>query len=338
MGSAVRPRRWAGPPPLLLLATLAAIVLAPLVSDNRDAPPIEPAAAETDAPGAVLAGHSLSVERPGRAPRVVPGGRVERRQVIGVASFNQWHELPLRELLHDARVVTGRPGVDVVGWQETERSGPVFAALDDRGWQTRRFRAGAGSLAVSWRRSLFALESASARKVAHGVDELTGRYPFGNRYIVRVTLRHRPTGRLLTVLNTHLPHKIEDLDRPGRWLRTSNAARSRFQLERMTREWRTAPGRWVVGTGDYNFDARADARLRLPRGPRAVLGELAVSSYADLGMRRLTSSHPPTGRLIDYVLASGPALRTGRLEFVDHRMIVGLSSDHHAVVARLELR
>ncbi len=344
MGSAERPRRGDGPPPLLVLATLAAIVLAPLLSDNAESAATNRAAG-TRTTDAVLAGHSEPTRstaagsaRPARTTRVEQAGLVKRRRVIGIATFNLWAELPSADRLNDALTVTSRPGVDVVGWQESETSGPVFRELRDRGWDTRQLRGGAGSLAVSWRRSLFAFESSDARKVAHGVDDATGRYPFGNRYVVRVTLRHRPTGRLLTVLNTHLPHKIEDPDKPGRWLRTSNAARARWQLERTVRDWRTAPGRWVVGTGDFNFDARADARQRLPRGPRAVLGEVAVSSYAVLGMRRLPTSHPPTGRLIDYVFAARSAVRSGRLDFVDQRMVVQLSSDHHALVTRLELR
>src|SRR5690606_15422666 len=139
----------------------------------------------------------------------------------------------------------------------------------------KRFPHGAKELAVSWRRAEFEYVSASSRLVAWGVDEVTGRYPFGNRYIVRVTLRHKQTGRLLSVINTHLPHKAENRDRPGTWTETSNAARARFQLERMRHEWKTAPGRWVVGTGDYNFDARADQRVGLPRAPRKALAPVA---------------------------------------------------------------
>ena len=190
---------------------------------------------------------------------------IERRDLLGVVTMNQFRELSVDEAREDALFVTSRTGVDVVGWQESQRFGPVFATLRQRGWATRRFPFGANELAISWRRSEFEYVSSSSRLVAYGVDQLTGRYPFGHRYIIRVTLRHRETGRLLSVLDTHLPQKIEDFDHPGRWTTTSNAARARYQLERMTREWHQAPGRWVIGTGDYNFDAVRTPRWGWPR-------------------------------------------------------------------------
>lgn len=338
MGSAARPLRWTGPPPLLILATIAAFLLLPVLSDEGGRPP--------GRGDAQLVGTTTAPDRPlpatGRAPAERTRSRPEppppRPVVVGVASANQWAQLPVDAIRQDALALAGRRMVDVIGWQEAERSRSVFAALGDRGWDTRQFGGPAGSLAVSWRRAKFELESADSRRVAFGVDYTTGRYPFGHRFVQRVTLRHKDTGRLLSVINTHLPHKIEDLDRPGHWLGTSNAARARFQLARMTKEWRSAPGRWVVGTGDYNFDARSDARMRPHDGLRDALGEYAVSSYAALGLDGIGPSHPPTGRYIDYVHAARSGLREGNLEFVRHRMIGGLVSDHNAVLARIRMR
>ena len=107
----------------------------------------------------------------------------------------------------------------------------------------------------------------------------------------------------------------------------------------MTREWKHAPGRWVVGTGDYNVDARVDARLGLPGGPLAELGDLAVPSYARLGIQGLRPTHPPTGRLDRLRLrqALGPRA-TDRVRFVSQRVLGNLLSDHNALLARLELR
>lgn len=347
MGSAARPLRWAGPPPLLILATIAAFVLLPLISDAGSAPP-----ARGDAQ-AELVGTSSAPDRveraPDREPPTGPGTSDEpkprkkpepkpRPEVIGVASVNQWAQLPGDQIRADALSLVARDEIDVIGWQEADDSRPVFATLADRGWDTRQFSGAAGSLAVSWRRAKFELVSADSRRVAYGVDYTMGQYPFPPRFVQRVTLRHRSSGEQLTVINTHLPHKIEDLDRPGEWLGTSNAARARFQLARMKRDWRTAPGRWVVGTGDYNFDARSDARHRPHDGVRDALGEYAVSSYAALGLDGLGASHPPTGRYIDYVHAARGALHRGELEFVRHRMVGGLYTDHNAVLARIRLR
>ncbi len=334
MGSGVR-RRWAGPPPLLVLATVLTFVVAPVFSrtdtghasgDERDAQVSLSAASPPEVP-------------PMRAkPPTRPGAVLERRDEIGVLTMNQYRKLPVSQALADARTMASRSGVDVIGWQESQRFGRVFSALRGRGWATRRFPHGAKQLAVSWRRSKFAYVSASSRLVAYGVDQVSGRYPFGHRYIIRVTLRHRPTGRKLSVINTHLPQKIEDLDRPGRWTTTSNAARARFQLERMRREWRQAPGRWVVGTGDYNFDARADARTGLPRAPAKVLAPVATASYAVLGGRDLLPTHPPTGRHIDYVHAAKSDLKAGHIEFLEQRSFGNLHTDHRALLVRMALR
>ncbi len=177
------------------------------------------------------------------------------------------------------------------------------------GWDTQTFQVGSRTteLAVSWRRDEFSLVSARQHRVADGVGYLEGRYPFANRLVAVVTLEHRATGRLLTVINTHLPQKIEDLDRPGRWTDTINAFRARAQLSRLADTWRHVPGRWIVGTGDFNFDAGSDARWLPMGGPRRALGDVAVSSYQRLG-RDVASTFPEHGRQIDYVWADRAGL------------------------------
>ncbi|HWM02802.1 MAG TPA: hypothetical protein VNP92_10750 [Actinophytocola sp.] len=335
MGSAVRRRRWAGPPPLLVLATVLAFVIAPVFSRSDTTHANE----GSDGVQASLASDVAQEIPPmGPKPPSLPGPVIERRDVLGVVTMNQFRQLSVEEARTDALFVTSRSEVDVVGWQESQHFGPVFATLRQHGWATRRFPNGANELAISWRRSEFEYVSSSSRLVAYGVDQVTGRYPFGHRYIIRVTLRHRETGRLLSVLDTHLPQKIEDLARPGRWTTTSNAARARFQLERMNREWHQSPGRWVIGTGDYNFDARADAETGLAKAPAKALASVAISSYAVLGVRDLLPTHPPTGRFIDYVHAAKSDLRAGHIEFLGQRTFPGLNSDHRPLLVRFALR
>jgi endonuclease/exonuclease/phosphatase family metal-dependent hydrolase len=335
VGSAVRRRRWAGPPPLLVLATVLAFVIAPVFSGSDTTHANE----TPDGVQASLASDVAQEIPPiGSPPPSRVGEVIERRDLVGVVTMNQFRRLTVEQAREDAQFVTSRSGVDVVGWQESKRFGPVFANLRERGWATRRFPKGAKDLAVSWRRAEFEYVSSSSRLVAYGVGDLAGRYPFGHRYIIRVTLRHRETGRLLSVIDTHLPQKIEDLDRPGRWLTTSNAARARFQLERMPREWRQAPGRWVVGTGDYNFDVHADADVGLAKAPAKALGSQATSSYAVLGGRDLLPTHRPTHRYIDYVHAANSDLRAGHVEFLGQRVFAGLNSDHRPLLVWLALR
>ncbi|ABL79961.1 MULTISPECIES: endonuclease/exonuclease/phosphatase [unclassified Nocardioides] len=351
-----RARRWAGPPPLLLVATLIGFLVAPLVGHQPEPPPAARIAAHVTAPGArdsVLTAsptHPRAVAdrpprqrvlsaAPSRAGHAAGAGlrpvRLKRVH-IGVASMNMYRKLSPAQAAHDARRLTRRPGLDVVGWQEADRFGRVLHSLP--GWDTKTFPFGRrnSEIAVSWRRSEFALVSARQRQVAQGVSWRDGRYPFGNRMVGVVTLRHRDTGRLLTVVDAHLPQAIEDLSRPGRWTPTINAYRARNQLARIATTWRSAPGRWVVGTGDYNFDARADARHRPRGGPRRALADTAVSSYQALGAD-VAPTFPSNGRRIDYVYVDRAAYRAEQMRFTGQWVVGGFASDHNALVTRLVL-
>ena len=339
-----RPGGWAGPPPLLLLATVLGLLVAPMVGE--DPPSAQPQATTVSH---VVSSPPLTIEDPPVARRIggvpasqgaqlVASARPLRLKPVhvGVASMNVFRKLSAAQAHRDIRSLTRRSGVDVVGWQEAERWGPALQSL--RGWATRTFPLGKGrsELAVSWRSGKFRLVDARQRLVAYGVGSQDGRYPFGNRLVVVVTLEHRATGRLLTVINTHLPQAIEDLDRLGRWRPTINAFRARNQLERIAPIWRSAPGRWVVGTGDYNFDAGADARLRPVGGPRRVLARTAVSSYQALGTD-VAPTFPENGRHIDYVFLDHDAAAQGLMKFTGHRVLRGFNSDHQPLVARLRL-
>ncbi len=250
-------------------------------------------------------------------------------------SFNQYRKLTPGQALADARTITRDKAVDIVGWQEAWDTGPALAALRDAGWATKRFPRGAKELAVSWRKADFAFVGADQRQVAKGVDDGQGRYPFGDRWAIRVTLRDRASGEQISVLNTHLPQAIEDLSRPGRWRPTYNSARARAQLTRLARMWDKAPGRWVVGTGDYNVDAGAESKVRPQGGLSRMFAGRAVSSYSELGIRDLADTHPVSGRHIDYVHVSRKALRRERIEFTDQWTVPRLNSDHRALVARI---
>ncbi len=349
--------RWAGPPPLLVAATVLGILVAPAVS-RADADP----GPDRGADQATIVSAPTATPTPTPAPSAIPPlgdstpgspestdapttleptekakPKTPAPQDIGVASFNRYRGLTPAEADQDALALTSRPGVTIVGWQEAYSAGPTFQLLAEKGWATRRYvaRKGMRELAVSWRRDRFTLVSSAIRKVADGVGQDSGRYPFGDRYALRVTLRDKASGELLSVLNTHLPQKVEDLDDLGTWRSTRNARQARTQLEEMARLWDEAPGRWVIGTGDYNIDARADARIRTDRGVRDTFDGVARSSYAELGFGSVLPTHPFTGRYIDYVLAAQPALDAGRVEFTGQRTFSGLSSDHRPLLVWL---
>jgi hypothetical protein len=347
--------RWAGPPPLLIAVTVLGILIAPAVSSAEDGG--DPAGGER---AVLTTADALSptptptpdLPTPTPTPEVPttvaperraeePAARVEvvEPRSVGVATFNHYNALTTEEQLADALALTSRPAVSVVGWQEGYTSGPVYQALAERGWATRRYVAKMGmrELAVSWRRAEFTLVDSSIHRLADGVGDADGLYPFGDRYGLRVTLRDRASGELLTVINTHLPQRIEDLERPGTWRSTKNARRAFNQLERLAEIWGRSPGRWVVGTGDYNIAALADMRARNRGGVARAYADVARSSYSLLGFDGLEATHPTSGRYIDYVHVSRRELRSGRVTPLGQRTIDGLASDHRPLLVRLRL-
>ena len=187
------PSRWAGPPPLLLLATVLGFLVAPLSTTtprtSRRRGPRSSASRPPRArssPGSCGPGAAVHPGRPGqhgvKPLRLAPLD-------VGVASMNMFRQLSSAHALQDARKLTSRPGVDVVGWQEAEGFGGVLhrpAWLRDQDVPLRRRQLRARDL-------LAQLEVPPGRggPEAGGVRRqlCEGRYPFGNRLVAQVTLQ-----------------------------------------------------------------------------------------------------------------------------------------------------
>ncbi len=332
--------RWAGPPPLLIALTVLGILVAPAVSRaDADTPAREQAVivvAEPSTTPTPTASETTALPPTSAEKAATP--TIEPRR-IGVATFNQYVSLSTEAATADALALTARPSVAIIGWQEGFANGPVYQRLALEGWATKRYVAtkGARELAVSWRKDQFALAGSSLHKLADGVASDSGLYPFGTRYVLRVTLRDRASGKRLTVLDTHLPQRVEDLDDPGTFRATKNALRAQRQLDRLADIWGRAPGRWVIGTGDYNMAALADMRARSKGGISDAYAGIARSSYSVLGFDGLEPTHPFSDRYIDYVHAAQPDLADGRIEMLSQRTIDGLNSDHRPLLVRLRL-
>ncbi|GAA4701667.1 hypothetical protein GCM10023349_18460 [Nocardioides conyzicola] len=316
------------------------VLVAPAVADDAPRSTAVPHAA---APVAGVTTTPRSVEpRIVRPVKLARGGQaagtvapVERAiDVVGVASMNVLHSQSASGASADVLRLVGRPGLDVVGWQEAQHVGGMLHELP--GWTTATFpeKGGFSELAVSWRTSTFKFVRAELVDAISGVD--TGDYPFGSRQIAVVTLEHRASGGRLTVLDAHLPPMIEDPDRPGRWTATVNAEQARTQLGDLVDAWRSAGTRWVVGTGDFNFDARADLKHHPAGGPARTVGRVARSTYQLLGAAP-RSTYPSQKRSIDYVWVDRHALSVGRIDALGQQVLTGFHSDHRPLAARLQL-
>ena len=259
--------------------------------------------------------------------------------VIGVATYNVQWRTQEKGLRADRDRLTSRRGLDLIGFQET--NSPQFRALNDRyrqrGWETWSWEGkrteGPAALAVSWRTQTLELLDVDWVHVSGLRLKLAEPHP--PRWVVRAHFRHRASGRTVTLLNTHVQHNIEEGQgwRPG-----PNARSARKHLRVLAQQWREVPGDVVLSTGDYNFDFRDDA-LAVPKGGITDrFSGLATSSFAALGHEYL----PPTlrSRWIDYVFLADRSERRdgqGAAQFVSHRVLTGMNSDHRPLVARVRL-
>ncbi|MDZ5620290.1 exonuclease/endonuclease/phosphatase family protein [Nocardioides bizhenqiangii] len=278
---------------------------------------------------------------PAELPRSAAVTRLPGRVVdtLGVASFNVYRHLPRDEAMADALRLIGDRQVDVIGWQETRADyfPAVRRRLARQGWDTWQLWEPNGPfwLAVSWRRDQFELVDGSWTEVHGGAGKQQTDLPFPPRGYVVVTLRHRGSGRLLTVVDTHLNQGIETGDG---FQDTANADRAKEHLRELADVWDAVPGDIVVGTGDFNFDFYDDYRARPDGGVWDTQHEHAASSYEILG---LDGVEPTRGsRWIDYVWIADRTLRLrakdpGSGQYVGHRSLDGYHSDHRPLVARI---
>ena len=275
-----------------------------------------------------------TAERPARAP--IRQGEV--LDTVGVVSYNALHRLRFDKASEDWRRLTRRDDVDLIGWQEA-KSQPfrtLYPRFEERGWSTWHYPVPDGpvSLAFSWRRDTFDLLDVGHRRMHRGGYPSQTDSPFPARWVVTAQLRHRASGRAVTLLNTHVNQTIET---GQRFEDNLNATRAKRHLRLLAGLWSTTPGDVVVGTGDYNFDYADDAAAR-PRGgiSRRFEGE-AVSSYDALGLTGVVPTR--NTRWIDYVWLSTESLirRGGSAQFATHRSLGGYHSDHRPMLARIRL-
>ncbi len=258
---------------------------------------------------------------------------------LGVASFNVYRHLPRRKAMADALRLTGNDQIDVIGWQETRADyfPDVRRRLARHGWDTWQLWQPDGPfwLAVSWRRDTFSLVDGAWTEAHGGAGPQRTDLPFPPRGYVVVTLRHRESGRLLTVIDTHLNQGIETGDG---FTDTVNASYAKQHLLLLADVWDTVPGDLVVGTGDFNFDFRDDFAARPEGGIWDTQQGHATSSYQVLGLDGVV---PTRGsRWIDYVWIADQSLRIdaddpGSGQFVQHRSLDGFASDHRPLVTRI---
>lgn len=284
---------------------------------------------------------STTDDDPAGEPRPRPVAALSGRVVdtLGVASFNVYRHLGRKDAMADALRLTSEDQVDVIGWQETRADyfPEVKRRIERRGWDTWQLWEPDGPfwLAVSWRRDLFELVDGSWTEAHGGGGPDRTDSPFPPRGWIVVTLRHRESGRLLTVVDTHLNQAIETGDQ---FQDTLNADYAKEHVRLLADVWDEVPGDLVVGTGDYNFDFRDDFAARPEGGIWDTQHEHATSSYQVLGLDGVEPSR--SSRWIDYVFIANQDLRVkakdaGSGQFVQHRTLDGYESDHRPLLTKI---
>lgn len=268
---------------------------------------------------------------------------------VRIATFNAAAKSTTREGFNDVKDLLAE-GPDIVALQEMssgERRKLVRERLTDcatcawDGWFPLPVLP--GGLPILWRADKFTLIGHDWFQVAPETfvgDRGAGPATIRPRYVVRLRLQDKVTGRIIWVLNTHFVPTVEGPN--GR--RNANERRTRLYAKHMdgllalVDKIRAEEGGGLVFVaGDFNVNYRNDKVAQDPIFP-----------YAALGTRRLRSSHyklgePATGthvlgngfdkRLIDYVHFRP----TRRATPTGQRIIRGMNSDHRPLIVDFRL-
>jgi endonuclease/exonuclease/phosphatase family metal-dependent hydrolase len=262
-----------------------------------------------------------------------------RRGTLGVATFNAFVGLSIDKARQDAQTLTAVEGLSLIGWQEVNVNAAAALGLAERGWDTvqpLRANGSAHELAVSWLASDFTLVSSLMARMHPDSDRTDGdNRPFPARWVLKVVLqRTGPHPDLVTVLNTHVNHRIERWQsEPGEPFDNLNAARARSHLRKLRDMIATSDSRYTLVLGDFNWDFAADQHTKHPDFLHGTVGEVAISGWESLGVAGQAPSHPYSGRRIDYVYLT----RTSPAAFLDQCVVDGFNSDHQPVAARIVL-
>ena len=262
-----------------------------------------------------------------------------RTKAVWVATFNLFHELPAKAARRDIRRLAARPRLDVIGWQEMWGREGVLRRLEKQGWSTWIPAGEARQDPISWRTASFELLSTETYLAHQAATLKRHRKDVPRKFFNRVTLRHRATGRVVSVFNNHVIPTIESQGqgKPGHPVRP-RIRWAQQHWDRLERAMRAAPGRAIV-VGDFNVDAFVDLEVRHPAMQFAHLRDSLASSWQVLGGdRSVALTHPTTGRHIDYVMVGRRALKRGVLVPTRQQVIEGLRSDHRPLAVKVRVR
>ena len=283
------------------------------------------------------------------APTRAAAGPDPAASTVRIATFNAAAKSTTREGFNDVKALLAQ-GPDIVALQEMssgERRKQVRERLIDcatcvwDGWFPLPVLP--GGMPILWRSDKFSLVGNDWFEVAPATyvgSQGAGPSTIRPRYVVRLRLRDKVTGRIIWILNTHFVPTVEGPD--GR--RNSNERRTRLYARHMSgllgiidKIRNEEGGGLVFVAGDFNVNYRKDKIAQDPIFPYAALGTRGYrSSYNRLG-EPATGTHVLDNgfdqRLIDYVnfKPSRRVIPTGQ------RIIRGMNSDHRPLIVDFKI-
>jgi len=224
-------------------------------------------------------------------------------------------------------------GATVIGLQEISqraKQDALAAALRQDGWAMSSTPHAAR---IVWDNARYKVLAQGAQKVfdLERIENGASGTSIGPKWVQWVQLQDRETGAAFSVVNQHIVPTIDrgghpDTRSPRRLALAYKQLASEVSLVGTLRPY--GP---VAVTGDFNIDAKADAKVRDPHFPYVTFGSIGVvSNYSQFG---IASPKSHDDRSIDYVWLTGD---TGR--FLNHKVLGHFGSDHRPVIATFTRR
>jgi endonuclease/exonuclease/phosphatase family metal-dependent hydrolase len=211
---------------------------------------------------------------------------------------------------------------DIVGFQEMGHDEDHRMMNSFPEWETYKGRT--KGTPIAWKKDEFTLLASGSYHLsdATSIDAGSGPSHQNPEYLTWVRLKHKDSGRIINFGSTHLTPSIH------------YAARYRLhdrQSDNLKR-WVQSVSNHVIFVGDFNIDARKDAKERDPNMPFVKFGSVGVhSNFRSLGI-------PPVAthgkRYIYYVFYK---LRDS-IKPIAQKVLSGYSSDHRPLVVEFEVK
>ena len=258
-----------------------------------------------------------------------------------VGHLNILSDLSNADFLHDLNLIAGH--CHLLGLNEVQfRRDELNAWADNNGWHLY-MPSGTwpGAEPLLARKSMFEPTVVGGARGSTFVCDTGGSAePPPPRYLNWISWTHKPSGRKVNHINSHLNAHIDDNGSPYNLPRTEDAEKH-IRMIRDLAVNRSDQGQVVV-SGDFNVDYQDDKRVQYSRFPYTVLEERQAagaipglrSGYSQMGVTNL----PTHGsRRIDYIYEWVRVPSSRLMNMTNHYVVDGTRSDHNGVVAAFSI-